>query len=73
MQQTQKPVQARPVATQPQQKPVAVQTQQKPVAGAQATQPSAVQPVKKKSIWWLWLIVVLVSAGVGFAVGYFIM
>lgn len=71
MQQTQKPVQAKPVATQVQQKPVAVQTQQ-PVAGRQATQPSAVQPVKKKSIWWLWLIVVLVSAGAGFAVGYFL-
>jgi len=73
MQQIQRPVQAKPVATQVQQKPVAVQTQQKPVAGGQVAQPSAVQPVKKKSIWWLWLIVILVSAGAGFAVGYFIL
>ena len=72
MQQTQNPVQAKPVATQVQQKPVAVQTQQKPVAGGQATQPEAAQPVKKKSNWWLWLIVILVSAGAGFAVGYFL-
>ncbi|GAH57476.1 unnamed protein product [marine sediment metagenome] len=47
MQQTQKPVQARPVATQVQQKPVAVQTQQKSVAG-KTTQPvvNTGQPIK---------------------------
>jgi len=71
--QTQKPVQAKPIATQIQQKPVAVQTQQNPVAGGQVAQPAAVQPVKKKSIWWLWLIVILVSAGAGFSIGYFLL
>lgn len=72
MQQTQKPVQAKPVATQVQQKPVVVQTQQKPVAGGQVAQPETAQPVKEKSKWWLWLIVILVSVGAGFAAGYFI-
>jgi len=73
-QQAQQPVQAKPAITQ---KPaVTVQAQQKPVVG-KTTQPvaqpgQAIQPVKKSSKWWLWLIVILVSAGVGFVAGYFI-
>ena len=67
-QQAQQPVQAKPVTTQ---KPAAsVQAQQKPVAG-KTTQP--VNTAQPKSKWWLWLIVVLVSVGVGFAAGYFLL
>jgi len=71
-QQAQQPVQAKPVTTQ---KPVATaQTQKKPDAG-KTTQPikpgQAIQPVKKSSKWWLWLIVILFSLGVGFVAGYF--
>ena len=73
-QQTQQPVQAKPVTTQ---KPVTtVQAQQKPVVG-KTTQPvakpgQAIQPVEKSSKWWLWLIVIIVSLGAGFAAGYFL-
>ena len=71
-QQAQQPVQAKPATTQ---KPAATaQAQQKPVAG-KITQPvvNTGQPEKKKSIWWLWLIVIIVSLGAGFAIGYFLM
>jgi len=69
-QQAQQPVQVKPVTTQ---KPVAkVQAQQKPVTG-KTTQPvNTGQPVKKKSKWWLWVIVILLSLGAGFAAGYFL-
>lgn len=74
MQQQAQPVQVKPVTTQ---KPVTtVQAQQKPVVG-KTTQPvvkpgQATQPVKKSSKWWLWVIVILLSLGAGFAAGYFI-
>ena len=72
-QQAQQPVQAKPVTTQ---KPVATaQTQKKPDAG-KTTQPiklgQAIQPVKKSSKWWLWVIVILLSGAAGFAAGYFL-
>jgi len=68
-QQAQQPVQAKPATTQ---KPAAtVQAQQKPVAG-KTIQP-VVNTVQPKSKWWLWLIVIIVSLGAGFAIGYFIM
>ena len=72
-QQAQQPVQVKPAT----QKPGAtVQTQQKPVAG-KITQPvvkpgQAIQPTEKKSKWWLWVIVIIVSLGAGFAAGYFL-
>lgn len=60
MAQTTQPVQVEPVVTQPvtAQNPVVGQVQQNPVAGQ--------QPVKKKSKWWLWVIigVVVVAAGI---------
>ena len=64
-QQAQQPVQAKPVTTQ---KPVVGKTTQ-PVAKSG----QAIQPVEKSSKWWLWLIVIIVSLGAGFAAGYFLM
>jgi len=67
-QQAQQPVQVKPGITQ---KPAStIQAQQKPVAG-KTTQP--VNTGQPKSKWWLWLIVIIVSLGAGFAIGYFIM
>ena len=71
-QQAQQPVQAKSVT----QKPAStVQAQQKPGVGktAQPIKPGqAAQPVKKPSKWWLWVIVIIVSLGAGFAAGYFL-
>ena len=57
-----------------QQKEGQIQEQQKPmeqVSQDKQVNSQAEQPVKKKSKWWLWLIIALVVLGVAVA-GYFI-
>lgn len=56
--------------------------QPKPMTGATTTMQAGAKPVqtanqpmkseKKKSMWWLWLMVILVSLGIGFLLGYFL-
>jgi|SaaInlStandDraft_3_1057020.scaffolds.fasta_scaffold293606_1 hypothetical protein len=62
------------MALQPMQKaqqPATAATAQPKAQAAQqpAAQPMAGGPVKKKSKWWLWLIVIIVSIAAGFLIG----
>jgi hypothetical protein len=36
-------------------------------------QPNGAQPVEKKSKWWLWLLIVVVIALVGWGIWYWVM